>query len=81
MGKIFYCFPNDKFGLDVYSKVTSFISTLYRDFSDPLIQDQNLNMIIITHGLTLRLFLMRFFKFTILDFEESENPPNCGIVV
>ena len=80
-GRFFYRFPNGESGLDVYNRVTSFISTLYRDFSDPLIQDENLNMVIVTHGLTLRLFLMRFFKFTILDFEESENPPNCGMVI
>ena len=80
-GKFFYRFPNGESGLDVYNRVTSFISTMYRDFSDPLIRHKDLNMIIVTHGLTLRLFLMRFFKFTVLDFEESENPPNCGMVV
>lgn len=42
-------------GLDVYSRVTSFISTMFRDFADSHICRPDLNVIIVTHGLTLRL--------------------------
>lgn len=37
-------------------------------------------MIIVTHGLTLRLLVMRWFQYSISDFEESINPPNGGVV-
>jgi len=37
----------------VYSRVTSFLSTLYGDFA--AIKDEDLNVVVITHGLTLRL--------------------------
>ena len=34
-----------------------------------------------THGLSLRLFLMRWFQFSVHDFEESYNPDNCELVI
>lgn len=43
-------------------------------------QDPELNVIIVTHGLTLRLLVMRWFQYSISDFEESINPPNGGVV-
>lgn len=120
-------------GLDVYSRVTSFLATLYADFADESIkvrawaaavrwcwwlmlsgpccacavgdrpttrwtcthtptpktpstptpqtkQDPELNVVIVTHGLTLRLLVMRWFQYSISDFEESINPPNGGVV-
>ena len=39
------------------------------------------NIICVTHGLTLRLFLMRWFQYTVEEFEESWNPENTGTVV
>eukprot|EP00952_Eustigmatos_sp_NYUAD-ZCMA_P007701 32457-Eustigmatos_ZCMA.PRE.1 len=36
-------------------QVTSFISTMFRDFADIHIGRPDLNVIIVTHGLTLRL--------------------------
>ena len=38
-----------------HTQVTSFISTMFRDFADGHICRPDLNVIIITHGLTLRL--------------------------
>jgi broad specificity phosphatase PhoE len=37
-------------------------------------------VVIVTHGLTLRLLVMRWFQYAISDFEESINPPNGGVV-
>ena len=37
-------------------------------------------IVIVTHGLALRLFLMRWFQFSVHDFEESYNPDNCELV-
>ena len=80
-GRFYYRFPQGESGLDVYNRVTSFIATLFRDFSNDVIARDDLNVIIVTHGLTMRLFLMRWFHYTIGDFEESFNPPNGGLVV
>ena len=39
------------------------------------------NVVVVTHGMTMRVFLMRWFKWKTEDFELLRNPPNCGIMV
>lgn len=80
-GSFFYRFPNGESGLDVYNRTTDFISTLFRDFANPCVSKENLNVIIVTHGLTLRLFLMRWFKYSVEEFEKTTNPENGGMVI
>lgn len=48
-------FPQGESGLDVYNRATSFIATMFRDFANENIARDDLNVIIVTHGLTLRL--------------------------
>lgn len=38
---------------------------------------QDLNLIIISHGLTSRVFLTKWFKWTVEQFEYLNNPENC----
>lgn len=80
-GHFFYRFPEGESGLDVYNRVTSFIGTLFRDFNNKDIAHKDLNVIIVTHGLALRLFLMRWFKYSVHAFEGTYNPPNGAFVV
>ena len=75
-GRFFYRFKNGEAGLDVYSRISSFIGTLRRDHLE-----ENCTVIIVTHGLALRLFLMRFFQWTVEQFEATHNPPNCGMAI
>ncbi|KAL7511875.1 hypothetical protein ACHAXN_009658 [Cyclotella atomus] len=82
-GRFFYRFPSGEAGLDVYSRVSSFIPTLVRDCNQYRSAGHdldNMNIVIVTHGLALRLFLMRWFQFSVHDFEESYNPDNCELV-
>ena len=83
-GRFFYRFPNGESGLDVYSRMASFMNTLFHDlearhkgFKDL----DKLNIIIVTHGLSLRLFLMRWFHLTVEGFEQLWNPSNAGYVI
>ena len=39
------------------------------------------NICIVTHGLTLRLFLMRWFQYSVDEFEDSYNPDNGAVIV
>eukprot|EP00040_Diaphanoeca_grandis_P017249 m.89684 g.89684 ORF g.89684 m.89684 type:complete len:304 (-) comp26322_c0_seq1:114-1025(-) len=85
-GRFFYRFPQGESGLDVYSRATSFFATLRRhckhlteNCGDDFISD--LNIVVVTHGLTLRLMLMRYFQLNVTEFEESFNPDNCQLVV
>ena len=62
----------------MYDRVSTFLETLYRDFNK---KEYPQNALIVTHGLTLRLFLMRWFHWTVEEFENLRNPRNCQIVV
>ncbi|MBA0816244.1 hypothetical protein Gohar_000931 [Gossypium harknessii] len=63
---------------------TGFLESLWRDIdlnrlnNDP---SQDLNLIIISHGLASRVFLMKWFKWTVEQFERLYNPGNCEIRV
>ena len=86
-GRFFYRFPNGESGLDVYSRVTSFLGSLNRDMTQ--LQNRgmigfdmnNVNVLCVTHGLTLRLFVMRYFQLSVEEFEETKNPFNCHLIV
>lgn len=83
-GRFYYRFPNGEAGFDVYSRVTSFISTVMRDVVQLKASGhdmENFNICIVTHGLTLRLFLTRWFQFSVQEFEESFNPDNGAVIV
>lgn len=70
--------------MDVYNRVSSFLATLSRDllqFQDSGADMDKLNIVIVTHGLTLRLLLMRYFQLSVEEFEHSFNPQNSKIVI
>lgn len=73
-GPFHYRFPGGESGADVYDRASAFIETLHRDFQD---EDYPQNTILVTHGLTIRLFLMRWFHSSVEDFESWKNPKNC----
>ena len=73
-GHFFYRFERGESGSDVYDRVSTFFETLHRDFHS---DDFPPNALLITHGLTMRLFLMRWFHWTVPYFESLENPRNC----
>ena len=58
--------------------MSDFFHTLFRDFAKP---DFPQNAVMITHGMTIRLFLMRWFHYPVAEFEQLSNPLNCDIVV
>lgn len=40
-----------------------------------------MNLVIVSHGLTLRVFLMRWYKWTVEQFEGLYNMPNGSMLV
>jgi len=82
-GRFYYRFKSGEAGLDVYSRVSSFISTLVRDcdqYNKAGYDIENMTVVIVLHGLSLRLFLMRWFQFSVLEFEQSQNPDNAQVI-
>lgn len=58
---------------DVFDRVSDFMNTMFRDFKK---KDFPQNCIIVTHGMTMRLFLMRWFHCSVEEFESWANPKN-----
>ncbi|MEV5604494.1 histidine phosphatase family protein [Streptomyces sp. NPDC052299] len=72
-GHFFYRFAQGESGADVYDRVGAFLESLHRSFEDP---DHPPNVLLVTHGLTMRLFCMRWFHWTVAEFESLSNPGN-----
>lgn len=77
-GTFYYRFAGGESCADVYDRVSSFLDTLHRDFAK---EDFPKTCIIVTHGMTLRVFLMRWFNMTVEEFELLANPENCCRIV
>jgi broad specificity phosphatase PhoE len=75
-GHFYYRFTHGESGADVYDRVSTFLETMHRDFQR---DDFPPNALIVTHGLTMRLFLMRWFHWSVEYFESLENPDFCEI--
>ncbi len=75
-GKFFYRMNGGESGADVWDRISDFIGTLHRDFKK---KDYPENVTIFTHGMSMRIFVMRFFKFTVEEFETWKNPQNGEI--
>ncbi|GAA2200536.1 histidine phosphatase family protein [Sinomonas flava] len=75
-GHFFYRFRDGESGSDVYDRVTGFMETLYRHWARPAYPP---NALLVTHGLTMRLFCMRWFRWTVEYFESLNNPENAGV--
>ncbi|GFP88812.1 phosphoglycerate mutase-like protein at74h [Phtheirospermum japonicum] len=83
-GKFFYRVPGGESSADVYDRVSTFIEGLWRDMetnkfniNSSSSDDNELNLIVVSHGLTILLFLMKWFNWTVDQFEALTNPRNC----
>jgi broad specificity phosphatase PhoE len=81
-GHFYYRFTHGESGSDVYDRVSTFLESLWRYIEgEPVgpgrhpMSDQNL--VIVTHGLTMRLFCMRWFHWSVAEFESLSNPGNA----
>ncbi|MER8017243.1 histidine phosphatase family protein [Streptomyces griseoluteus] len=75
-GHFFFRFPQGESGADVYDRVGGFLESLFRSFEEP---DHPPNVLLVTHGLAMRLFCMRWFHWTVADFESLSNPGNAEV--
>lgn len=79
-GRFFYRFPNGESGADVCDRVSSFLDSLFRE-RNARPQPVDTNVIIVTHGLMIRLFIKRWFHFNVDVFQEMRNPGNCDMII
>lgn len=77
-GRFFYRFPHGESGADVYSRIETFFTSLFRHM-DNQNRDHYGNILIVTHGIVMRVMLMRFLRWTVEEYERVYNPGNCVI--
>ncbi len=74
-GHFFYRLDSGESGADVYDRVTGFLSGLTAPGSRHR-DDPDRTVLLITHGLTLRLACMALMGWTVAQFEALSNPSN-----
>lgn len=76
-GRFFYRFPFGESGADVCDRVTSFLDAFQLERVEfPM----DTNVVVITHGLTIRMFVKRWFHLTVDTFHKMKSPPAASIV-
>lgn len=73
-GKFYAKFPQGESPFDVALRTRQFISTLFRDVSDG-----KENFFIVSHGTTIRAFLLSYFHYSPEWFNEEPNMKNCSV--
>ena len=72
-GHFYYRFNGGESCADVYDRLSDFMGTMFRDFKK---DDFPCNVVISGHGMSDRIFLMRFFHVSVEEFEAWSNPKN-----
>ncbi|MCH0628928.1 phosphoglycerate mutase family protein [Kocuria palustris] len=77
-GHFFYRIPHGELAADVYDRVLLFNETLFRKFE---LEDFPNVLVLVTHGIWARVFLMRWFRWTYEEFELLKNIPHCKYLI
>lgn len=77
-GIFYFHIENGESGANVYDRTSTFFEMVHRDF---LRADYPENSLVVTHGVTLRILLMRILNWSVEEFEDVYNPENCEIFV
>ena len=83
VGRFYYRRPTGESGADVYDRAASFWDSLLGGSFD--VQDlfrrrragPDDALLVVTHGLTMRLLLMRYFSWSVDTVDSVYNPANC----
>lgn len=77
-GHFFYRIPHGESAADVYDRIASFNETLFRQFGQEKFPNV---LVLVTHGIWARVFLMKWFRWSYEDFESLRNIPHCQFLV
>lgn len=77
-GHFFYRIPNGESAADVYDRISGFNETLFRQFTNDKFPDV---LVLVSHGIWIRVFLMKWFRWTYEKFETLRNVRHCEFLV
>jgi broad specificity phosphatase PhoE len=75
-GWFYYRFRGGESPADCYDRTSNFLESMMRQ-SERKKADR---VLIVTHGLLIRCFVMRFLHLSVEEFDALANPANCAIV-
>lgn len=75
-GWFYYRFEGGESPADCFDRTSSFLESLMRQVERKKAE----KVLIVTHGLTIRCFAMRFLHLSVEQFDELDNPDNCAII-
>lgn len=87
-GWFYYRYKGGESPADCYDRVSGFVESLMRQVvrrqsmlpSSVLHPAPTPDVLVVTHGLTIRCFVMRFFHMSVEDFDGLANPRNCDMI-
>ncbi|KAL8825908.1 MAG: hypothetical protein Q9191_004132, partial [Dirinaria sp. TL-2023a] len=77
-GHFFYRIPNGESAADAYDRISGFNESLWRQFGEDGFASV---CVLVTHGLMARVFLMKWYHFSVEYFEDLRNVNHCEFVV
>lgn len=77
-GHFFFRIPHGESAADVYDRVASFNESLFRKFRYDTFPNI---LVLVSHGIWSRVFLMKWFKWSYEEFESLKNIPHCQFLV
>lgn len=75
-GWFYYRFRGGESPADCYDRTSSFLESMMRQIE----RKSTGRVLIVTHGLTIRCFVMRFLHLLVEEFDSLANPANCDVV-
>ena len=75
-GAFYYRFANGESAADVFDRISTFLDSLWRSFD----MNKSQYFVIVTHGISIRVLLSRYFRYTVDQFHLLSNPRNCEMV-
>ena len=77
-GHFFYRIPSGESAADAYDRVSGFNESLWRQFGDA---DFPSVCVLVTHGLMTRVFLMKWYHWSVEYFEDLRNINHCEFII
>ena len=76
VGEYFYRFKDGESGADVHARISIFLQYLFRRI---LSIDYHAwdNIVIVSHALTIKIFMMNFLNLSVKEFDNLKEPNNC----
>jgi broad specificity phosphatase PhoE len=75
-GSYFYRYPNGESGADVELRISSFILSLQK-----YMNECDDDIILVSHGYTMRIIIKRLFTLSVDFFEQMRNPKNASCFI